>query len=477
LAAQQQSPTRRSLLTEARHVVLPAGICSSGWPAVRETSRQIGVEYDPWQADFNRAVLAKDAGGSYAADTAVMSVCRQAGKTFDIGGLIFADSIIHPRTTTVWTAHRFKVARETFDQLRGLARSRLLAPHIDYDDITTGAGNESIPFRNGSRIVFAARERGAIRGFSKVRRLILDEAQILTDAALSDLAPTMNQALNPQLILTGTPPKPTDPGEVFVRLRTEALAAQTTSVLYVEFSADQDADPDDREQWGKANPSYPTRTPEAAIERLRRILTEGDFRREALGVWDDTESPDIFGAGAWEACAVDPQPANPMALGIACDRDLTHTSLAAAVADEDRMTVQLLAYAGDTAGVVDRVRQWQRDQRMPVVVDGRSPAAVLIPMLEAARVKLTITRTPDYLDACAGFLALVRDAKLAHGGFPELDRAVAAVRKRNVGERWAWGRPKDGSADISPLEAATLAVWAAQTPQRKAEPRIRIIGG
>ena len=45
----------------------------------------------------------------------------------------------------------------------------------------------------------------------------------------------MNQALNPLIILMGTPPKPTDPGEVFVNLRTEALAGTAQGVLYVGF--------------------------------------------------------------------------------------------------------------------------------------------------------------------------------------------------------------------------------------------------
>jgi len=98
--------------------------------------------------------------------------------------------------------------------MRAWAKSPLLVPHIDYDDITTGAGNECIPFRNGSRIVFAARERGSVRGFTKVRRLVLDEGQILTELALSDLVPTMNQAPNPQLILMCTPPKPPHPGQM-----------------------------------------------------------------------------------------------------------------------------------------------------------------------------------------------------------------------------------------------------------------------
>src|SRR6266705_3049348 len=168
LAQQLQPLTRGGLLPEARHLVLPSGIVSTGYPSTEAVCRRIGIVFDPWQADLNRCILAKSADELYAAD---------------------------------------KVARESFNELRAWARSPLLRQHIDYDDITTGAGNECIPFRNGSRVVFAARERGAIRGFTKVRRLVIDEGQILTDFALSDLAPTMYQAWNPQIIFMGTPPK------------------------------------------------------------------------------------------------------------------------------------------------------------------------------------------------------------------------------------------------------------------------------
>ena len=82
--------------------------------------------------------------------------------------------------------------------------------------------------------MFAARERGAVRGFTKVDIIILDEAQILTDGALSDMAPTQNQADNPLIILMGTPPRPQDPGEVFSRLRAEApqRASRTTCSMW-----------------------------------------------------------------------------------------------------------------------------------------------------------------------------------------------------------------------------------------------------
>jgi hypothetical protein len=85
----------------------------------------------------------------------------------------------------------------------------------------------------------------------------------------------------------GTPPGPRDNGEAFTRLRDKARAGRTHSTLYVEFTADRDADPLDRDQWKKANPSYPAHTSDESITNLWENLTSDDFRREALGIWDE----------------------------------------------------------------------------------------------------------------------------------------------------------------------------------------------
>jgi hypothetical protein len=70
----------------------------------------------------------------------------------------------------------------------------------------------------------------------------------------------------------GTPPRPVDPGEAFSAKRSKALAGETTDQVYVELSADTDADPDDLEQVAKANPSFPDRTPLESVLRLRENL-------------------------------------------------------------------------------------------------------------------------------------------------------------------------------------------------------------
>ena len=62
------------------------------------------------------------------------------------------------------------------------------------------------------------------------------------------------------------------------------------------------------------------------------------------------------------------------------------------------------------------------------------------------------------LDASGKMVGIVSDKDLLHANWPELDAAVAAATRRDIGDRWAWGRRGEG--DISMLEAATVALWA-----------------
>ncbi len=451
--------TPPGLLPDARHVVLPEGIVASGAPAIISTCKSVGIGLDRWQEDATAAILVKNLLGTYAADTVVLSIPRQVGKTFLVGAITFADSIVNPGTLTVWTAHRFKVARESFDELRALAESETMAAHVDKDSITTAAGNEVIPFRNGSRIVFAARERGSIRGFRKVRRLVLDEAQILTDAALSDLAPTQNQATNPQIILMGTPPKPTDPGEAFTRLREEALSGDADGVAYIEFAADPKSDPDDRKAWAKANPSFPLRTPERALARLRRLLDDDDFLREVLGIWAAAGSTSAIDPAVWAALADHgaPRGAAP-AFGVAVAPDASWSAIAVAWRRADgsihvdltRDENDVVDYRPQTSWLASRCEQLLARWGGTVSVDllGRA----LLPDAEHVSQQ-------QQVQAHNALAAAVEGGTVRHGNEPALNTAVRGARWKAAGDARVLDRK--GSVDISPLAAAALAFHAA----------------
>ena len=464
-------------MAEPRHLILPDGIVSSGWPSVRDTCRRVGIEFDPWQVELNRPLLGKTADGMYAADTVAMSICRQSGKTYDVGGVSFADSIINPGSTTVWTAHRFSVARETFNELKALATLPKMAPHVDADAITTAAGNECIPFRNGSRILFKARERGALRGFSKVRRLILDEAQILTEQAMADLIPTMNHAVNPQVILMGTPPKPSDPSEVFTSLRQDALEGKSEGVLWVEFGADPDCDLDDWSSVAAANPSFPLRTGKRAVLRMRKLLSnDEDYAREALGIWGTHAGSSVIEPDRWSALEdMESKTQGRVVFGVDMPPNRGSASIVVAGRRADGLGhVELVPASKDATElpgvgwVVGRTLELVRRHKGEVAIDPSSPAGSLIPKFQEAGVEPVLVSGREMAQACGAFVDTVSEGGVRHLGQAKLTLAVDAGRKRTLGDAWAWHR-KDTSSDISPLVGATLALWVLGKPPARKE--------
>lgn len=403
-----------------------------------------------------------------------MSIPRQVGKTYLIGAIVFALCLSDPGTLVLWTAHRYPTANETFQSMKAMVEQPKLRPHII--SATNPGGNGVIKFRNGSRILFGARERGFGRGFQRVAVIVFDEGQILTQAALDDMVPATNTHPNPLVFFIGTPPKPTDPSDVFLNMRHEALSGESDDYLYIEFSADEDADPADREQWAKANPSYPHRTPARAMLRMKRLLGPESFLREGLGIWDRVGGLGIFTAGAWSRCFIGYGPdgktpvepvGEPMALGIASDLDQTWLSLGAVAGNDGkhhigsvmrcRADVDLARFCAETARI-------QKQRAVPVGIDKKGPASVFIPALEAAGVDLTFLSFDDFIQSNADLRNAVEQGTVTHGDYDDLNAAVDAAGWRKSGDRRVFARK---SGDISALEAVAVALWTSDQPTRE----------
>lgn len=448
----------------ARKLVLPEGIAATSGPRVIATAAKVGLALDPWQEDIAKLTFAKLADASLASDYICMSIPRQAGKTYLVGAMIFAECLITKNTTVAWTAHHNKVMLETFNTLKGYAQLDKLAPHIKV--IKSGAEDRSIHFTNGSRITMAARESGALRGIAKVRILVLDEAQILSEAAMSDILPTQNAAENPLTIMLGTPPKPKDPSEVFKQQRTLALLAEKEGtaperMTWIEISADPDADTDDPVQLRKANPSYPHRTNARAIKKLRNALSEDSFRREAMGIWDDAATPSVIPESIWNDLA-DPESKAVtklvLAVDVSPDRSTASVALAGLRADGS-VHVELDEARAGTGWVLDWiVSRTANNPIAAVVIDAKGPAASFIKDLQAKKVRVVITNSDDMTTACADFFDATQDGTLRHTGQTQLTASLNSARKRAIGDRWAWNR-KNPDSDITPIVAVTLAHW------------------
>lgn len=455
--------TSGKLSDSARHVVLPSGIVSTGWPAVRDTCAGFGVRFDEWQDGAGRVILAKRADGSYAASIGgvVMSIPRQVGKTFLIGAIVFALCLLFPGTTVLWTAHRLRTADETFSKMQAFGRRKKVAPHVS--KIVLGSGDETIEFHNGSRIMFGARERGFGRGFDNVDVEVFDEAQILTENAIDDMVPATNTAPNPLLFFIGTPPKPTDPSEVFTSKRAAALSGGEFDTAYLEFSADQGGDPDSRVQWAKANPSYPSRTNDAAMLRMKKNLTLESFVREALGVWDAPSVSKVFGPGVWEAVNASeaPQPSLGVVFALAVNPERSMSAIGVSGAGG---SCGLVAQRPGVGWAVDELVRLAKTHRAKVAVPSNGPAGSEITSLERAGVQVLPMASGDFRSACGAFYDAVVERRVVVARHADLDAAVSSAVQKPSGDGWVWDRR---NSDVTALEAVTCAWWkACEMPKR-----------
>lgn len=414
------------------------------------------IIFEPWQDGAGTAILGKRKDGLYAADAVVLSIPRQVGKTFLVGSIVIGLCIVEPKTLAIWTAHHGDTAADTFRDLKAIAQQPEVAPHVraTYE---SGARMEII-FVNGSRIQAGAREHGFGRGRKRVGILVFDEAQIMTAKTAEAMVPTTNRHPNPLIFYMGTPPRPSDPSEHFLTLRDEALSGESTETFYLEFSADPDADPMDREQWAKANPSYPKHTTARAMLRMKKNLKgPGAFAREALGIWDDLASLGVFTTGSWSRCATTAEAPPPGALGVAADIDQTWLSLGAAGGNHVGSVLRV-RFDRDRERFCDEAARIATKHGIPVAIDKKGPAATLIPDLVERGVHVLEGGLDDAVQAGADLRNAVETGALEHGNYDDLNDAVDAATWRKVaGDRRALGR-KDG--EISMLEAVAWARWA-----------------
>lgn len=404
-------------------------------------------------------MLAQRSDGSYAADVIVVSIPRQVGKTYLVGCIIFALCLMKPGLNVIWTAQVKDTALETFEKFYDMAQNPRVRPHVE--KTPQGKGDEAVIFTNGSKIEFGARDSGFGRGRTDVDVLVFDEGQHLSLQALENMAATQNVAANPLCFVMGTPPRPQDKGEYFSLIRDESISGTGDgSSLYIEMSADPGCDPMDREQWRKANPSFPHRTSERALLRLRKKLrNEDSWRREALGVWDSTAS-DVVNAGTWSSLVAGgpDDGVTPTAFGVSAHDG--QFSVVACWADGDgRHVEEVFAHVR-----LDLATEWVTEhvgRRTPVWVSNYGLAAPMVPTLTARRMA---TRAASVGDASRGCELLMEGAEagwLSHSGQDQLSASVAGARLKLARDGAVRSFDLKTSIQNAPVMAASLALAAA----------------
>lgn len=488
-------PSTRRLSEVARHVVAPTGIVDTLWFQVEKQCAEWGDEFDTWQDGLGQLALGIRADGNFAATVGgiTLSIPRQVAKTFIVSRIIFAICILYPNTTVLWTSHHTRTSTQTFEKLKGLTRNpviRSLLRRDRSDGVRSANGEQEIRFKNGSVILFGARSQGFGRGFDEVDIEVFDEAQILTEVALDNMIAATNQSRFPHgalLFYMGTPPKPTDPGEVFTNRRKKALAtkddetvyAESGDALYVECSADPDVGHkdgpglDDIEQVAIANPSYPHRTPPISIARLRENLASDDsWRREGLGVWDSFEQTEqAIAGGDWLRLTIpdDEVPADvPTRYSLTMSPE-RQAAIGVAIDTQDHAFLDLaeLARVDDSRVLIE----WFAERKSPrsvVMIDSRDPAAAFVNELRGRGVKVNVTTQQDAGKAFIGFTTAVSESRIWHVDQPAIRAGLAIAKTKAIGktELREWDL-NDPTAEVAALRAITLAHYGLSLTKKR----------
>lgn len=437
--------------------------------ALAETA---GLVLDPWQRRVLDFGLGEDLGGRCAAQRVGLICPRQNGKNATIEAAelywLFLDTNVELITHT---AHQFDTAVEHFLRLRELITS---TPDLNsrVKRWNMSHGQEGVELRDGSRLLLKARgAKGGGSGFSG-DRIVFDEAWYLND--LGSLVPTLSARPDPQIWFASSAPRP---GVGSDKLREWiAQGRESTGEVYVEFSAPEGTNVDDRKACAAANPAYGHRLSERYIwETERGSMTEEEFLRERFGVFPDPNVLPAWGMiteQVWAGSVVadvsprggEPWLSDPACLGVYVAGDQSWSAIGAAGDCRDGgQAVELVEFRPRTEWLVDRIVEICERQRISWVVVNKSTAAgVFVSALEARGVSVLNCSGSDELLADGAMFAGLCSGQVLHPADEVLTDAAKVAAPRRVGDRWAW----DTRSQVAmlPLAAVSLALWGAGQP-------------
>jgi hypothetical protein len=418
--------------------------------------RELGTPPMPWQRLVGDVALEYDPDtGMPAYREVIVSVPRQSGKTQILLARLTMEALEIAAATVAYSAQTGSDARRKLihEFARDLRRSRLRRL---VERVYEAMGDPAVVFGNESRIRTVAAVQDAGHG------LVLDAAVI--DEAWADpddrreaaLVPTMSTRPRAQLWVAST--AGTDDSVYWHRKvalgRHLAASGDTSTVAYFEWSAPPDAEADDEDVWWACHPALGHTISVETLRHAHRTMTEPEFRRAYLNQPTSGSDERVIPQPVWDA---------------ACDLKarVRKPERFAADAMPDRSAAAIAVAGGGVAELVDSrigvtwlpealATLWAR-YRLPIVIDAQGPLAGMASDLERAGVRVQKVGTGEVTAACARFLDRLVDGKVTIRRSEQLDEAVAAVRKRPLGDRWLWSRQSSVS-DVSPIVALTLAV-------------------
>ena len=432
--------------------------------------RRIGSPLMPWQCGATR-LIESTTNCRWTHSDAIIICTRQNGKS-EIALAVILRRLFVAGETILFTAQRWKTARELFDRLVGFIRSRPSLRKRLAKAPTSSQGEGIIRLKSGASATFTTRSPDASRGQTKLDTLIYDEAYNLSEAEMAAASFAQDAAPDPQTIYLSsavnayTMPK----GVVLSALRKAALEGTDPAFLLIEWMAPEDMDRLAEATWRCGNPSYGIIKTRGKVEaQLRKMNTAAGrvaFDVDALGrgIWieevtvEDTEP--IIPIEDWsEMLDSTPQAAGDKAVAWVVSQDSEDIAIVAASRSTRGIHLSLAPVTDFDRGeaLASMTSAIKKNDPVAVVTDDRGPATTIIPGLRKLGVAPELMGLKGFVDATELFLQLSKENALTHDGDARWVEALETAQLKDV----SLGRVIERYPGPSVrLIAAAFAVWA-----------------
>jgi hypothetical protein len=394
---------------------------------------------------------------------------RQSGKSLTLLIVVLFRGLLWPRVverpqSLLYSAQRGTDARRMLlEEWAPALQGSSLAPYVERVRLAQGA--ELIGFTTGSALRLMPNTPSA--GHGRVVDLgMIDEAFADEDDRREQaVVPAMATRADAQLWVTST--AGTEDALYLQRKVAQGRAAveagRTSGSAYFEWSAADDVDLDDPATWPTFMPALGTTQSVEAVQHAHDTMPPSEFARAFGNRWTRTAET-IIPADAWAACRIaDARPHGRVFLGVDVPPERNRAVIVAASSSGDEVEVEVIDGHPGLAWVLDRLGELRQTHSdiAGVVLHGAGPAGTFAVELERAwGSDATIATDGDMTVAAGMFYDSVIEGRQRVRPDDRLDAAVAGARQRKRGDAFAWSR-RSLQTDLSPLVAASLAVWRA----------------
>ena len=417
-------------------------------PAVEVVCRAIGTPLLPWQRWAVRVITEKRADDPrrYRHPDVTVTVERQSGKTTVVRGVLLTRAMIYRHRSAFYTAQTGKDATERWsDLVQRVERSALKSGIRVRKAIGT---QRMVVVNTESRLSPFAPTSESLHGYTP-HDVAVDELFSFDDAQGNDLQgaikPAQQTLPDRQVIWLSTAGHA---GSTFLRSKVDAgrLANldPASSLGYLEWSLDPQADPYDEANW----PQHPAFGHLIGAEDLRELaesVPEGEWRRAFWNQWVEAVDP-VFDMGQWAAGTRELEPpSGDVVLGYALDAARTSAAVVAAWETPDgKLAVRPVWLSPDVDALPGKVVELQRELRpVAVVADNGGLTRVALDVVQARAAeagwsRAAVALTPaEWVIASASIVGKLAEGRLVHDGAGPLTDAVRRVLTRRMGEAWA----------------------------------------